>query len=405
MARIFSALSAATLASAFQDDGCSQEGFSAGGSAQGYWMTDAADNLGAKCLDGTPGVYYLQEGSGDGANKWYIHHEGGGWCESMDDCLSRSQGTLGSSSTYPQTANLGDGYFSTDAGVNPMMHNWNHVKMRYCDGASFSGNNDTVAEYKGTQLYFRGKRIREAMAKDLFDSRGLKDATDLVVSGCSAGGLATFLHTDQWCDALKAVNPSAKCVGLPDSGFFLDYQDPEVTCQPESVEQGLGVSNTINGNYHCGLKWTFTVQNATAGVHEDCIAQHAGEEWKCMFAEHSSEHIHSPVFAMQSQYDSWQTGHVQGNGGDAKTQELGDNVTARIQSMLMKNNPESGAFLDSCHHHCGNWNAIRIEGDVISTAFQKWYDGIGTPGNKKLWNQNQAYPCDSCCSAASEELV
>ena len=30
----------------------------------------------------------------------------------------------------------------------------------------------------------------------------------------------------------------------------------------------------------------------------------------CRFAEHSAEHIKNPVFAMQSEYDSWQTGHV-----------------------------------------------------------------------------------------------
>ena len=47
--------------------------------------------------------------------------------------------------------------------------------------------------------------------------KGLSDASDLMVSGCSAGGLATYLHTDQWCDAF----PKAKCAGLPDSGFFL----------------------------------------------------------------------------------------------------------------------------------------------------------------------------------------
>merc|ERR1711998_279952 len=101
---------------------------------------------------------------------------------------------------------------------------------------------------------------------------------------------------------------------------------------------------TINGDYHCGLKWTYTIQNASAGVNQDCIAAHKGEEWKCMFAEHSAEHIRSPVFAMQSQYDSWQTGNVQGH---ATTQQLGDNITARIQTMLMKYNNESGAFLDS----------------------------------------------------------
>jgi len=400
MVRLLVALSATTVARAFEDDGCSQEGFSAGGAAQGYFMKEAAETKGAVCLDGTPGLYYLQEGSGDGANKWYIHHEGGGWCESMDDCLGRSKGGLGSTKGDSETADLGGGYFSTDANQNPMMSNWNHVKMRYCDGGSFSGNNEAVSVYKNTSLHWRGKRIREAIAQDLFENRGLKQATDLVVSGCSAGGLATFLHTDQWCDALKAFNPSAKCVGLPDSGFFLDYQDPQVTCQPRR-----SLANTNNGNYHCGLKWTFTIQNATSGINKDCVANHAGEEWKCMFAEHSSEHIHSPVFAMQSQYDAWQTGHVQGNGGAAKTQELGYNITTSIQATLMKSNYESGAFLDSCHHHCGSWNSIRIDGDLISGAFQKWYNGVGTPGSKKLWNQNQPYPCDACCKPDSDDLV
>ena len=65
-----------------------------------------------------------------------------------------------------------------------------------------------------------------------------------------------------------------------------------------------------------------------------------------MFAEHSAEHIKAPVFAMQSQYDSWQTHHVL--KGQQPVQALGNNITARIQSMLMANNNESGAFLDSC---------------------------------------------------------
>lgn len=382
------------------DDGACLQDFKADGPAMKYEMTEAAKTFGAKCLDGTPGAYYFQKGSGSGADKWYVHHQGGGWCESMDDCLGRSNGDLGSSKAYPANASLGGGYFSTDATQNPLMYNWNHVFMRYCDGASFSGNNDTTAIYKGKTLYWRGKRIREAMAKDLMETHGMKQGTDLVVSGCSAGGLATFLHTDQWCDMLKKANPAAKCVGLPDSGFFLDYQDPTVTCSPPSVNDGL-LGQTINGNYHCGLKWTYTIQNATAGINQDCVGAHKGEEWKCMFAEHSSEHIHSPMFAMQSQYDSWQTGNVQGSGGDAKTQILGNNITARVQSMLMANNKESGAFLDSCHHHCGAWNSIRIDGDLVSVALQKWYNGIGKAGNKRLWNQNKAYPCDACCKPDS----
>jgi hypothetical protein len=273
------------------------------------------------------------------------------------------------------------------------MYNWNHVFMRYCDGGSFSGSNATAEVYKGTTLHWRGRHVREAIASHLFEEQSLAKATDLVVSGCSAGGLATFLHTDQWCDALHKVNPSAKCVGLPDSGFFLDYQDPSVSCSP-LVQPLLG--RTIDGDYHCGLKWTYNIQNATAGINQDCVAAHAAtsDEWKCMFAEHSADHIRSPMFAMQSQYDSWQTGNVQGR---ASTQVMGNNITARIQSDLMAHNNESGAFLDSCHHHCGAWNTIRIDGDLVSTAIQKWYEGIGVQGSKKLWNQNKPYPCASCC--------
>merc|ERR1712048_736281 len=109
--------------------------------------------------------------------------------------------------------------------------------------------------------------------------------------------------------------------------------------------------------------------------------------------------------ALQSTYDSWQTGHVQGSGGGAKTQILGNNITARIKSMLMANNKESGAFLDSRHHHCGAWNSIRIDGDLVSVALQKWYDGIGTAGSKKLWNQNKPFPCDACCKPESDDML
>ena len=67
---------------------------------------------GARCLDGSPGAYYIRKGVGSGANKWYIHHQGGGWCESLDDCLGRSKGALGSSNGYGPTSGLGGGYFS-----------------------------------------------------------------------------------------------------------------------------------------------------------------------------------------------------------------------------------------------------------------------------------------------------
>ena len=83
-------------------------------------LGDAVNATGARCLDGTPAAYYIHKGTA--STKWYIHHQGGGWCESWDDCLGRSGGDLGSSKGYPATSDLGSGYFSTDPAQNPMMH-------------------------------------------------------------------------------------------------------------------------------------------------------------------------------------------------------------------------------------------------------------------------------------------
>ena len=189
-------------------------------------LSDYVKMTGAACLDGTPGAYYIRKGVGSGINKWYIHHQGGGWCESWDDCLGRSSTRLGSSSSYAPAMDLKGGYFDATPAENPMMYNWNVVFMPYCDGGSFSGNNDTVTTYKGKPLYYRGKRVREAVYDSLLKDHNLGGATDAVISGCSAGGLATFLHTDQWCDALADdTKQTVKCVGMPDSGCALHSRD------------------------------------------------------------------------------------------------------------------------------------------------------------------------------------
>ena len=60
-----------------------------------------------------------------------------------------------------------------------MMYNWNSVFMPYCDGGSFSGNNDTVQPYKGTNLHWRGKRIREAVCEHTSSPRSLVIEEDL----------------------------------------------------------------------------------------------------------------------------------------------------------------------------------------------------------------------------------
>ena len=49
---------------------------------------------------------------------------------------------------------------------------------------------------------------------------GMKDASEVLVSGDSAGGLATL----NWINYIRDYLPSSTFVyGFPDSGYFLDY--------------------------------------------------------------------------------------------------------------------------------------------------------------------------------------
>ena len=170
--------------------------------------------------------------------------------------------------------------------------------MKYCDGLSFSG----AADEPHTGLYFRGAAIRRAMQAELL-SRGLDQATEAVISGCSAGGLATILHVDEWCDAMPA---GSKCVGMPDSGFFDEFQDPRAKPLPPAETAaaihnsaplvGASSRTTNPGDLEDGLKWAFAAQNASAGLSARCLAaQGPGDQSNCIFAQHAAPLVRSPL--------------------------------------------------------------------------------------------------------------
>ena len=136
-------------------------------------LTDEAENDGAVCIDGTPGVYYLSKTeSAESKNKWIVYFEGGGWCSGneisnglgFDSCLDRSQTVFGSSSSYLDFTYFGTfNQLSDDQTQNPLMYDWNKALLKYCDGASFGGNRDEPINVTNTtghvvSLYSRGHR-------------------------------------------------------------------------------------------------------------------------------------------------------------------------------------------------------------------------------------------------------
>jgi len=235
----------------------------------------------------------------------------------------------------------------------------------------FGGNNATVSNVDGRDIYFRGFRNRVAYLKDLMDNHGLSRATDIVVGGCSAGGVAVHLQLDWWRDNLPETSTVK---GLPDSGFILDY-DSEPGRQASAV-----------------LKWLYKQMDFTGDP--DCIAAHTPTEDTelCIFAEISAPYVTTPLFALQSQYDSWQLQNLVGSTNPTLVNQFGQALEARFKDTVLKVEG-NGCFLDSCAHHCGRWGSIVIDDKNSGEAFSDWYDG-----QNSLYFQGRPYPCTACCT-------
>lgn len=334
----------------------------------------------AKCLDGSTAGYYFAPGHGSGDNKFYIDHQGGGWCETMERCLQRSTTTHGSSLDWPERAEWRKSHlFSTSPADNPLAYNWNKVYVRYCDGSSFTSNQKDPVEIDGVQLHMRGIGIIEAVMEDLATGdKGLGTATDVIIGGCSAGGLAALLHCDRWADHIKSYSSNAKVVCAPESGFFVDYS--AVTSDAVTFFDLMGHSALLHNPV----------------LPTNCVDNFDGHIFLCLFPEVFVQYLETPIFVMQSKYDDWARGAIELADGDVGVaNSLGDYALNILIQSAMSTNEESGGFIDSCARHCNGFN-VEIDGMKKTAALEVWYDGQLT-GEGRLFLQNNTYPCDDCC--------
>lgn len=378
----------------------------------------------AICMDGSRPAFYLRKGRGDGIKKWNVFFEGGGWCYDLDECIRhRRFSDVGSSKMYPSClASWKMKYYvSGDKDRNPMMYNWNTVTVKYCDGGSYASDIDVV--HDGVTLHFRGKNNREATIKTLL-SLGMKDAEEIVISGCSAGGLGIYLGIDEISDIIRQdiTNSSVKIRGMADSGFFLDYtSDSNYRIKKQSDDRGEAIIDGIM-NYGTAMRNVFTFMNVSSGANKGCVNYYKTKgnkdnkdnkhrpEASCMFAQNLVPFIKTPIFAVQPRFDQWQIWHVIGKPHDVSlVNTYADNMVGFMQERFIGSKMTShGGFIDSCTHHCtscsaageDSWHGKNIkstkEGFTEATSFYHWYNNIPRD-SPYFFVQEATYPCADCC--------
>ncbi|KAK3022175.1 hypothetical protein RJ639_045370 [Escallonia herrerae] len=357
----------------------------------GLTLIQGAAAKGAVCLDGTLPGYHLHRGYGSGANSWLIQLEGGGWCNTIRACVYRKTTRRGSSNHMEKQIPFA-GILSNKAEENPDFFNWNRVKVRYCDGASFAGD----SEDKAAQLQFRGQRIWLAAMEDLM-SKGMRYANQALLSGCSAGGLASILHCDEFRDLLPR-STKVKC--LSDAGLFMDAVD---------VSGGHTLRNFFGG--------VVSLQGVQKNLPRTCT-NHL-DPTSCFFPQNLIANIRTPMFLLNAAYDSWQvqaslappSADPHGNWHDCKMnnercstsqmqflQEFRNHMLNLIRGFSRF--PKNGLFINSCFAHCQSerqdtWfsdNSPLIGNKGIALAVGDWY--FDREGVKAI---DCAYPCDKTC--------
>ncbi|KAM3397425.1 pectin acetylesterase 11-like [Capsicum galapagoense] len=243
-------------------------------------ILESATAQGAVCLDGSPPSYHLDRGHGTGLRSWIIYLDGGGWCDSIPDCLNRSTMFLGSTKKMGQKG-LFAGILHNTSQQNPEFYNWNRVRVKYYDGSSFTSDVEQVDS--DNKLYFRGARIFKAVMEDLW-SKGMKNAENAILSGISAGGLATILNCDKF-KCLIPENARVKCIA--DAGFFINGKTIYGTSYIQEMYRRIV-------NLHGSAK----------NLPLSCTA--SMEPSLCFFPQNVVSFVQTPLFIINSIYDYWQ---------------------------------------------------------------------------------------------------
>ena len=337
---------------------------------------------------------------------------------------------LGSSTKWAKTG--GCGCMNTKDDPAGLDADCNCLYMPYGDGASFSGyraepwpvpGTNTTENPEGETLTFRGiKNIDATVAWAL--KNGLKDATEFVLTGGSAGGLSTFLHADRVGAKVEAAAPACKKIrAAPVVGYFLDHDN-------FAHDSASAVPNTPSWNHANYTKWMryiYKMQNMTfgedGGLTKACEEKHPGEPGLCFMSPHMQDVIKTPFFMcdftqfclafpcfcltlpcvdltlsclnltfpreffrFNSKYDAWQLGSEFQSNWKTKAEQAGvlqygKDFMTQLAPVYTDGETKNGGMITSCICHGCPWGTLQVNDGSNKTSYEHyadWMDGKTT---------------------------
>ncbi|KAJ6706477.1 NOTUM-RELATED [Salix purpurea] len=233
--------------------------------------------------------------------------------------------------------------------------------------------------------------------------KGMKNARNAILSGCSAGGLAAILHCDRFRSLLPA-SARVKCVS--DAGYFIHGTD---ISGGSRIESFFGQVVRTHGS----------AKNLPAS----CTSKMRPE--LCFFPQYVAQTMRTPLFVINSAYDSWQIKNILApTAVDSKKEwknckldlkkcsatQLQTVQNYRTQFLKAVNiglgTSSRGLWINSCYAHCqsgsvSTWLADKspvVGNTKMGKAVGDWF--YDRSAFEKI---DCPYPCNPTCVSVDSE--
>jgi hypothetical protein len=374
----------------------------------------------ARCLDGTPGAYYVNlaqpSAPGEDAQKenemsgyatartWVVMLQGGGECVNPAECAERAGTPRGSSELVPEEIVF-------DSGIQKLPIDGedrkrlpfaaaNMVNVAYCSGDVYLGR---AQDKDANALWHDGAYIVQAVLQELIRAYGMADADVIVLAGRSAGGIGLIAQVDSWADFIRSKLPPmkqslVKIVGAPFAGFHY-FHDDQQTYEPEDDQARYVPWNEDS------FKRYLTYWHGENSLPQACVDEHKDAPWQCVVANASFPYTRTPLFFSQALTDSVVM-HLHDNfdGGafvHKEQVEFAQNWGGYMRNVLkpVLEHPTSGLFAAACYIHT-DFDDIVIDDVEHHIALADW---VFKNKRVKLMDSCDEVMCNPTCKVRGEK--
>jgi len=309
-----------------------------------------------RCNDGTPPVLFVRPASDPEEDRWVVYFDGGSRCAEGEDCAVRWCGegfydaTKMSSRWAPEVRDIRG--LHTDREGNGDDANafagWNHVFVYYCSSDFWVGQAAdvplTTADGIDYRVHFEGALIVDDVVDWLLAGGSsddgqvtmgsVRDASELLVAGSSAGGMGVTQHVDAIADAVAPVPVKAVI-------------DAMVT--PDASQMGTpGLDDLWADELRRQYDEEVTARY-DARLHPGCLADRPGEPWRCWEPSLLQlDYLRVPFFLHHDLRDLTLSDTLRGMGATLPGYAAASKL---LLEQVIAERPEAGVHGGACTYH------------------------------------------------------